>query len=317
MFVFSSKFNIDKIHGYEILDSRGFPTVACEITLKNGLKGKAMVPSGASTGVSEAIELRDNDKNRFNGKGVLNAVNNINNILAPYLYNCDPTKQSYIDKKMIEIDGTPNKSKLGANAILAVSLACANVSAKIKGLELYEYIRRFILKDKYDVYTMPLPMLNVVNGGAHANNSLDFQEFMFVPVGAKNFRNALRISSECFYSLQKILIEKKQSTGKGDEGGFAPNLKNHVDALELMTQAIKQAGYHPGVNKDVAIALDCAASELYDQSTKKYIFSKAIANKVMDNTLGQNDSSQMIAYLKTLVEKFPIISIEDGLAESD
>lgn len=267
---------ITEVIPYEVLDSRGFPTVACIVKLACGAVGKAMVPSGASTGEREALELRDGDKKRFNGKGVLKAVENIKKIITPAVIGMDASKQTELDDTMIKLDGTEFKTNLGANAILAVSLAAANASANAYGKPLYQYIRENILGSNDNLYKMPVPMLNVINGGAHADNTIDFQEFMFMPVGATSIKKAIQIASECFHALQSILKSKKQSTGKGDEGGFAPDLDKAEDALELMVEAIKAAGYQPGVDKDVAIALDVAASELYD-SERKYMFSKSIS----------------------------------------
>lgn len=317
MFNLFSNSKIKNVHAYEVLDSRGFPTVACIVTLSNGVQGKAMVPSGASTGEREALEMRDGDKKRFNGKGVLKAINNVNTIIAPALIGLKPNDQKEIDGLMIKLDGTESKTKLGANAILSVSLAVAHAAANNLKMPLYQYICKEITHDKNELYEMPVPMLNVINGGAHADNTIDFQEFMFMPVGAKSIRQACQIASECFHALQKILKDNKQSTGKGDEGGFAPNLKTAEEALELMVQAIRAAGYHSGVNKDVAIALDCAASELYDPETKKYIFKKALDAKVWTKDKAVKSTDQMVQYLKELTDKFPIISIEDGLAEND
>ena len=289
--MFKNKIKITSVYAYEVLDSRGFPTVACKVTLKNGIVGKAMVPSGASTGEREALELRDDDKKRFGGKGTLKAVNNVNNIIALALIGKDPTNQKEIDDIMLKLDGTKSKTKLGANAILSVSLAVAHAAAKALNKPLYKYIRQNILNDKNEIYEMPVPMLNVINGGAHADNTLDFQEFMFVPVSAKTIHQACQIASECFHALQKILKERKDSTGKGDEGGFAPNLKTAEEALDLMVLAIKTAGYHAGINKDVAFALDVAASELYDANTKKYIFKKALDAKVWDSNKASIDKN--------------------------
>ena len=315
--MFNTKNKIASVYAYEVLDSRGFPTVACKVTLKNGVVGKAMVPSGASTGEREALEMRDGDKKRYNGKGVLKAVGNVNKIISLALIGQDVTCQKEIDDIMLKLDGTEFKTKLGANAILSVSLACAHAAAKACNKPLYQYIRQNILLDKNEIYDMPVPMLNVINGGAHADNTIDFQEFMFIPVSAKSIRQACQVASECFHALQKILKDRHDSTGKGDEGGFAPNLKTAEEALELMVSAIKAAGYHPGIDKDVAISLDVAASELYDVDTKKYVFKKALEAKVWDKTKAVKSTDQMINYLKELVAKYPIISIEDGLSEND
>ena len=308
--------NIAAIHAYEVLDSRGFPTVACQVTLKDGSVGKAMVPSGASTGEREALEMRDGDKKRYMGKGVLNAIKNVHEIIKPALIGKDAEKQTMIDEIMLKLDGTPFKTKLGANAILSVSLACAKAAAIANKKPLYQYIREDIVGEKNPViYTMPVPMLNVINGGAHADSTVDFQEFMFMPIGATTIHQACQIASECFHALQKILKSKGFSTGKGDEGGFAPNLKNAEEALTLMVEAIKAAGYKPGIDKDVAIALDCACSELYENG--KYVFRKAIDAKILSEKEGTKTTDELISYLQQLVKQFPIISIEDGLAEND
>ena len=286
---------IKKIWAYEVIDSRGFPTIACNVVLKDGTTAKSMVPSGASTGEKEALELRDGNKKRFNGKGVLKAIENVNNIIAPKLENKNITKQEQLDQLMIDLDGTETKSHLGANAILSVSLACAKAAAKVKKMELYEYIRSLVpVFDDEIKYKLPVPMLNVINGGAHADNTIDFQEFMFMPVGAKTFRQAIQMAAECFASLQSILKAKKMNTNKGDEGGFAPNLKSAEEALNVMIQAIKDAGYKPGVRADVAIALDAAASEIFDG--KDYVFKKAIAAKTMTKQKATLTSDQMVNY---------------------
>ena len=277
-----------------------------------------MVPSGASTGVKEALELRDNDKKRFNGKGVLKAVDNINRIIRPHLIGKNATKQSYIDNFMISIDGTETKSVLGANAILAVSLAVCKAAANGCKMPLYKYIRKKICHIGSDAYKMPVPMLNVINGGAHADNTIDFQEFMFMPIGAKKIKHAIQIASECFQSLQTLLKARKMNTNKGDEGGFAPNLKNAEEALDIMVEAIKNAHYNPSTNEGgVAIALDVAASELFDEKTKTYCFKKALDAKVLSSQEAYKTTDQMIEYLNQLTKKYPIISIEDGLDEND
>lgn len=317
MFLFKKSTKIKQVFAYEVLDSRGFPTVACKVILASGIVGRAMVPSGASTGEREALEMRDGNKKRFNGKGVLNAVNNVNTIVAPAIIGLNASHQKEIDELMIKLDDTQNKSKLGANAILSVSLAIAHAAAQAYDKPLYQYIRQDLIHDDSDIYTMPVPMLNVINGGAHADNTIDFQEFMFMPIGAKSIRHACQIASECFHALQKILKDQHQSTGKGDEGGFAPDLRSADEALELMVSAIKTAGYHPGVDKDVAIALDVAASELYDPELKKYVFKKALKANTMTRQEGIKSTDEMIAYLEKLVAKYPIISIEDGLSEND
>ena len=313
----NSKFKIASVLAYEVIDSRGWPTIACKVTTKSGVSGLAMVPSGASTGTKEALEMRDGEKNRFCGKGVLKAVKNVNEALAPMLIGMNVNDQTKIDQLMINLDGTENKSKLGANAILSVSLACARAAANANNLPLYAHIRKNIIKQNIDFFDLPVPMLNVINGGAHADNTIDFQEFMFVPVGANSIHQACQISSECFHALEKILKDKKESTGKGDEGGFAPNLKTAEEALSLMVEAIKLAGYREGINKDVAIALDVAASELYDTESKKYIFKKALDANVWSKDQAIKTTDQMIDYLKELTIKYPIISIEDGLSEDD
>jgi enolase len=311
---------IKLIHAYEVLDSRGYPTVACKIKTSEGYVATAMVPSGASTGEREALELRDGDKTRFMGKGVLKAVNNVNTIIAPYIIGkkISVLQQVQLDELMIKLDGTPNKSKLGANAILSVSMAACKCAALVSNVPLYKYIKNNLANDNSKTYTMPVPMLNVINGGAHADNTIDFQEFMFMPINASSIREACRIASECFHSLAKLLKEHKFNTSKGDEGGFAPLLKDAEQALELMVQAVKNAGYKPGIKKgDIAFALDTACSELYDNDTHKYTFEKAIAAKIKNKTNGVKTTDQMIAYLKSLTTKFPIISIEDGLSEND
>jgi enolase len=310
---------IKSIRAYEVLDSRGFPTVACEVTTDNGARGKAMVPSGASTGEREALELRDGDKKRYMGKGVSKAVDNVNRIIAPTLLNrnLDVIEQTKIDEEMIKLDGTEFKTQLGANAILSVSLACAHAAANYKKKPLFKYLREDVLKNADSVYKMPVPMLNVINGGAHADNTIDFQEFMFMPIGATSVRQACQMASECFHALEKLLKSKGFNTSKGDEGGFAPALKSADEALDFMVEAIKIAGYRPGIDKDIAIALDTAASELYDNNQKVYIFKKAIAANILTEANGTKTTEQMIDYLESLVKKYPIISIEDGLAEND
>lgn len=315
--MFGKKIKITEVIPYEVIDSRGFPTVACIVKTSTGGVGKAMVPSGASTGEREALELRDGDKKRFNGKGVLKAVENVKKIIAPAVIGMDVTNQREIDETMIKLDGTEFKTNLGANAILSVSLACAHAAADSLGKPLYRYIREDILNSNDNLYKMPVPMLNVINGGAHADNTIDFQEFMFMPVGATSIKKAVQIASECFHALQSILKSRHQSTGKGDEGGFAPDLDKAEDALDLMVEAIKAAGYQPGVDKDVAIALDVAASELYDPETKTYVFKKALAENILPSDKAHKTTDQMIDYLEELTKKYPIISIEDGLSEND
>ena len=310
--------NIKLVNAYEVLDSRGFPTVACEVTLVCGIKARAMVPSGASTGSKEALELRDGDKKRYNGKGVLKAVQNVNRIIGPQIVGMNACKQNEIDNFMIKLDGTSGKTKYGANAILAISMAVAKAAAIACKQPLYMYLRSLVAQcNDNQEFCLPVPMLNVINGGAHADNTIDFQEFMFMPIGAKTIRHACQIASECFHTLGKILKTKGFNTSKGDEGGYAPLLKNAEEALELMVEAIKMAGYKPGVDGDVAIALDCAASELYDETNKVYIFKKALHAGHLNKKQATMSSDQMIEYLVDLTKKYPIISIEDGLAEND
>jgi enolase len=310
---------IKSIRAYEVLDSRGYPTIACEVVTDNGAHGKAMIPSGASTGEREALELRDGDKKRYMGKGVLKAVDNVNRIIAPTLLNrnLDVIEQTKIDEEMIKLDGTEFKTQLGANAILSVSLACAHAAANYKKKPLFKYLREDILKNSDTIFKMPVPMLNVINGGAHADNTIDFQEFMFMPIGATSIHQACQMASECFHALERLLKSKGFNTSKGDEGGFAPALKSADEALEFMVEAIKVAGYRPGIDKDIAIALDTASSELYDNEKKVYVFKKAIAANILTKETGTKTTDQMIEYLESLVKKYPIISIEDGLAEND
>lgn len=293
---------IDEIKGREILDSRGNPTVEVEVTLESGIKGIAAVPSGASTGENEAIELRDGDKGRYLGKGVLKAVENVNKIIAPELEGCSVFDQVAIDKKMIELDGTSTKSKLGANAILGVSLAVAKAAANYLELPLYRYIGGVNAK------TLPVPMMNIINGGSHSDAPIAFQEFMIRPVGAPSFREALRYGAEVFHSLKKIFHDRGLSTAVGDEGGFAPTLKGTEDALESIIAAIEKAGYKPGV--DVTIGLDCAASEFYKDGIYDY-------SKFEGATGVKRTSAQQADYLAELAAKYPIDSIEDGMAEGD
>ncbi|MCA6069558.1 MAG: phosphopyruvate hydratase [Endomicrobium sp.] len=296
---------IVKIVGREIVDSRGNPTVEVDVKLDDGSFGRAAVPSGASTGSREALELRDGDKKRFGGKGVLKAVANINNKIAPKLLGFEITKQQEIDDTMIELDGTDFKNNLGANAILGVSLACAKAGANSSKLPVYEYIRK-IYSIKSDKYILPVPLMNIINGGEHADNNVDLQEFMIAPVSAPNFHEALRMGCEVFHSLKKVLNEKGYATGVGDEGGFAPNLTSNAQALEVICEAVKAAGY--GVGKDIVFALDVAASELYDDN--KYTLEGEVKDKV-------KTSEDMIAFYKGFLATYPIISIEDGLSESD
>ncbi|MCL2390852.1 MAG: phosphopyruvate hydratase [Endomicrobia bacterium] len=296
---------IVKISGREIIDSRGNPTVEADVILDDGTLGRAAVPSGASTGSREALELRDNDKKRFNGKGVLKAVENINKILAPELTGMEITRQSEIDDKMLKLDGTDFKSRLGANAILGVSLAACKAGAQSKNLPVYEYVRE-IYGLKSDKYVLPAPLMNIINGGEHADNNVDLQEFMIAPVNAPDFGEALRTGCEVFHSLKKVLNSKGYSTGVGDEGGFAPNLKSNSEALEVICEAIKEAGYETG--KDIVFALDAAASEFYKDG--KYVLEGETENKI-------KSSREMISYYENLLKKYPVISIEDGLSESD
>lgn len=294
---------IVEIKAREILDSRGNPTVEVDVILSSGEIGRAAVPSGASTGVNEALELRDGDKKRYLGKGVTNAVKNINEIIAPEIIGLDATQQTLIDKTMIELDGTPNKSKLGANAILGVSLACARAAASYFGLPLYQYIGGTNAKE------LPVPMMNVMNGGAHADNNVDIQEFMIMPAGAATYAEALRMGAETFHNLKAILKSRKYATSVGDEGGFAPNLPNNEEAIKVIVEAIEKAGYKPG--KDIFIALDAAASSFYNEEKKKYTLNYKSENKEEKTT------DEMIAYYEMLINNYPIISIEDGLAEDD
>ncbi|MCT4633176.1 MAG: phosphopyruvate hydratase [Firmicutes bacterium] len=288
------------VYGREILDSRGNPTVEVEVYLDNGVVGRAAVPSGASTGAFEAVELRDGDKSRYVGKGVLTAVNNINEIIAPELVGDDIFDQVAIDTKLIELDGTPNKGKLGANAILGVSIAVARAAAESIGLPLYQYIGGVNAK------TLPVPMMNILNGGSHADNNVDIQEFMVMPVGAKTFKEALRMGAEIYHNLKAVLKSKNLATGVGDEGGFAPNLASNEDALKVIVEAIEKAGYKPG--EEVKLALDVAATEIFDKATGNY----NLAGEGVVKT-----SAEMVDFYADLVEKYPIISIEDGLDEED
>lgn len=283
----------------EILDSRGNPTVEAEVTLVGGELGRAAVPSGASTGEHEAVELRDGDKKRYGGKGVLKAVRNVNEIIAPALQGMDALDQTEIDQALIALDGTPTKSKLGANALLAVSLATARAAAAYLEVPLYKYL------GGPNARTLPVPMMNIINGGAHADNNVDFQEFMIVPVGAASFRESLRIGTEIFHTLKAVLKKKGYATSVGDEGGFAPNLSSNEEAIETILEAIIQAGYSAG--KDCLLALDPAASEFYDG--KSYVFKKSDKRKL--------SSDEMVAFWSNWAEQYPIISIEDGMAEND
>ncbi len=295
---------IESVRALEVLDSRGNPTVQVEVVLEGGFSGVAMVPSGASTGSFEAVELRDGDKERYLGKGVLKAVENVNNIISEKVVGMNAYEQAKLDKTMIELDGTENKGKLGANAMLGVSLAVAKAAANSLGMSLYNYIGGVNAKE------LPVPMMNIMNGGKHADSSLSVQEFMIMPVGAKTFSECMRMGVEVYHNLKKVLKSKGYSTGVGDEGGFAPNLGSEEEAVELIIEAIKQAGYKPG--EDVCLALDVAATEMYDEAKKigkdGYYFWKTDEFKTKE---------QMIDFIVELAEKYPIISIEDGLAEED
>ena len=302
---------IEKIHAREILDSRGNPTVEVEVTLENGVMGRAAVPSGASTGENEALELRDGDKERYLGKGVLKAVENVNKVIAPALKGDCVLEQRAIDYKMLALDGTPTKSKLGANAILGVSLACAQAAAKALNIPLYRYI------GGCNAYTLPVPMMNIVNGGAHSAAPIAFQEFMIRPVGASNEREAIRMGAEVFHNLAKLLKARGLSTAVGDEGGYAPNFDGIEDALDTIVEAIKKAGYEPG--KDVKIAMDCAASEFATCENGQWFYDyRQLKNGAKKDPNGKKLSAdEQIAYLEQLITKYPIDSIEDGLDEND
>jgi enolase len=302
---------IEKIHAREILDSRGNPTVEVEVTLENGVMGRAAVPSGASTGENEALELRDGDKGRYLGKGVLKAVENVNKVIAPALKGDCVLEQRAIDYKMLALDGTPTKSKLGANAILGVSLACAQAAAKALNIPLYRYI------GGANAYTLPVPMMNIVNGGAHSAAPIAFQEFMIRPVGASNEKEAIRMGAEVFHNLAKLLKARGLSTAVGDEGGYAPDFDGIEDALDTIVEAIKKAGYEPG--KDVKIAMDCAASEFATCEDGKWFYDyRQLKNGAKKDPNGKKLSAdEQIAYLEQLITKYPIDSIEDGLDEND
>lgn len=289
------------IKARQILDSRGNPTVEVDVLTENGSLGRAAVPSGASTGTHEAVELRDNDKSRYMGKGVLQAVENVNARIAPELMGMDVFEQNMLDKLMIQIDGTPNKGNLGANAILGVSMAIAKAAAQESRQPLYRYI------GGVNANTLPVPMMNILNGGAHADNKIDFQEFMVMPFGANSFSEGLRMGTEIFHHLKSVLKKKGYSTNVGDEGGFAPNMQSNVEAIETVLQAIEAAGYRPG--EDVYIAMDAASSEMWNAEEKVYHFHKSSGEKLT--------SSEMVAYWTDWSKKYPIISIEDGLAEDD
>jgi len=291
--------NIADIHAREVLDSRGNPTVEAEVTLADGTSGRAIVPSGASTGEHEAVELRDGDDQRFLGKGVLKAVDNVNSEIADALANFDASDQRALDQRMIELDGTENKGRLGANAILAVSMAAARASATAFGLPLYRYLGGAAAN------TLPVPMMNILNGGAHADNNVDFQEFMVMPVGAESFSQALRWGVEVFHTLKGVLKKRGYNTAVGDEGGFAPSVKSNVEAIEVVLEAIQQAGYKPG--EEISIALDPAASEFYRDG--RYIFKKSDKS--------EKSSDDMIRFWAKWVNDYPIVSLEDGLSEED
>jgi enolase len=291
---------ISDIYAREILDSRGNPTVEVEVWTENGGYGRAAVPSGASTGEFEAVELRDGDKGRYLGKGVEKAVANVNEIIAPELFGVDSTNQVMIDEIMIELDGTKNKGKLGANAILGVSMACAKAAADSLGLPLFQYLGGVNGK------TLPVPMMNILNGGEHADNNVDIQEFMVMPIGANSFKEALKMGAEIYHNLKKVLQMKGLSTAVGDEGGFAPNLSSNEEALKTIIEAIEKTGYKPG--EEVVLALDAAASEMYDKESKKYKFS---------GEGKEFTAEELIDFYEDLIEKYPIISLEDGLDEED
>ena len=290
------------VHGREVLDSRGNPTVEVEVGLECGVIGRAIVPSGASTGENEALELRDGDKSRFDGKGVLKAVNNVNEVIAPEIEGMDAADQVALDKKLLELDGTPFKKNLGANALLGVSLAAARAASEAFGLPLYRYLGGVNAK------VLPTPMMNVINGGAHADSTVDFQEFFIIPAGFKTFKEALRAGVETFHCLKTVLKKKGYSTGVGDEGGFAPSCTNgNTEPLELIMEAIKLAGYKPG--EEIFLGMDVASSEFYDSKTKTYNLKKS--------GQGVKTSDEMIAWYEEMIKKYPIITIEDGLSESD
>ncbi len=293
-------FEIVDVHAREVLDSRGNPTLEVEVSLADGAFGSAIVPSGASTGQFEAVELRDGDKKRYLGKGVLKAVNNVNEIIMPELLGMDASSQVEIDRLLVALDGTPNKKKLGANAILGASMAVANAAAEAAGLPLYQYL------GGAHAHILPVPMMNVLNGGAHSDNNVDLQEYMIQPRGAKTFAEALRMGAETFHALKKVLQAKGYGTAVGDEGGYSPNMKDNREPLDLIVEAIKAAGYKPG--KDIFICLDPASSEFYDTKKKRYVL------KGEDRSLS---SKQMVDYWAELAAAYPIVSIEDGMAEED
>ncbi|MGN8541791.1 phosphopyruvate hydratase [Helicobacter pylori] len=290
---------IKDIHALEVMDSRGNPTIQASVILSDNTKASAIVPSGASTGKREALELRDNDKTRFLGKGVLRACENVNSVIKHHLIGLEAINQAFVDERLRALDGTPNYANLGANAVLGVSMALARASAKALNLPLYRYL------GGANALTLPVPMLNIINGGTHANNSIDFQEYMIMPLGFESFREALRASAEVYHTLKKLLDGKNQLTSVGDEGGFAPNFNNNVEPLEAISQAIEKAGYKLG--EEIALALDVASSELVDEHFNYYLKGE---NKILD-------SHELVAYYKELVAKYPIVSIEDGLSEDD
>ncbi|GAA7944299.1 phosphopyruvate hydratase [Helicobacter pylori] len=290
---------IKDIHALEVMDSRGNPTIQASVILSDNTKASAIVPSGASTGKREALELRDNDKTRFLGKGVLRACENVNSVIKHHLIGLEAINQAFVDERLRALDGTPNYANLGANAVLGVSMALARASAKALNLPLYRYL------GGANALTLPVPMLNIINGGTHANNSIDFQEYMIMPLGFESFREALRASAEVYHTLKKLLDEKNQLTSVGDEGGFAPNFNNNVEPLEVISQAIEKAGYKLG--EEIALALDVASSELVDENFNYHLKGE---NKILD-------SHELVAYYKKLVAKYPIVSIEDGLSEDD
>ncbi|GAB0053506.1 phosphopyruvate hydratase [Helicobacter pylori] len=290
---------IKDIHALEVMDSRGNPTIQASVILSDNTKASAIVPSGASTGKREALELRDNDKTRFLGKGVLRACENVNSVIKHHLIGLEAINQAFVDERLRALDGTPNYANLGANAVLGVSMALARASAKALNLPLYRYL------GGVNALTLPVPMLNIINGGTHANNSIDFQEYMIMPLGFESFKEALRASAEVYHTLKKLLEAKNQLTSVGDEGGFAPNFSNNVEPLEVISQAIEKAGYKLG--EEIALALDVASSELVDENFNYHLKGE---NKILD-------SHELVAYYKELVAKYPIVSIEDGLSEDD
>ncbi|GAA7513465.1 phosphopyruvate hydratase [Helicobacter pylori] len=290
---------IKDIHALEVMDSRGNPTIQASVILSDNTKASAIVPSGASTGKREALELRDNDKTRFLGKGVLRACENVNSTIKHHLIGLEAINQAFVDERLRALDGTPNYANLGANAVLGVSMALARASAKALNLPLYRYL------GGANALTLPVPMLNIINGGTHANNSIDFQEYMIMPLGFESFKEALRASAEVYHTLKKLLDGKNQLTSVGDEGGFAPNFNNNVEPLEVISQAIEKAGYKLG--EEIALALDVASSELVDENFNYHLKGE---NKILD-------SHELVAYYKKLVAKYPIVSIEDGLSEDD